>query len=70
MQQMLMDSNPHRFKREVNELLMDGWKVVPGTMHCASLPKVAGLNVPDRFVIEGLTFLQVYSVTLENDDVR
>lgn len=70
MQQLIMDTNPHRFQKEVNALMMDGWKVVPGTMYGVSLPKVAGINVPERFIIEGLTFIQVYSVVLENEEAR
>lgn len=70
MQQLVMRAGHKNFCDEVNALLLDGWKVVPGTMYVVSLPKVATEHTPPAYVLGGLTFVQVHSVVLENENVR
>ena len=51
MRQMLLENSQFHFCRQVNELLADGWRVVPGTMFCGSLefaPRERTRPVGDR----------------------
>ena len=64
MQQLVSHWCPWSFSVEVNALLMDGWKIVPGTMyvkHCPNKSLRPG-ELPERETY--------YAVAVENWDVR
>lgn len=71
MRQMLLENSQFHFCRQVNELLADGWRVVPGTMFCGSLEFAPRERThPGDILPNGRALRSVYAVVLENDDVR
>lgn len=71
MQQALMDYRGDRFMDNLNALMMDGWRIVPGTFYATSVEQQASANVPDRFrTARGTCFDKVFVVCLQNDEVR
>lgn len=71
MQQLIVEHSRARFTREVNDLLMDGWRVVPGTTVIVGLEMIAFPDQPARYALaDGTTRVVQYSIVLERDDVR
>lgn len=71
MQQIVVENSRQRFVEEVNALLMDGWRVIPGTTLIAGLEMVAYPDQPSRYTLpNGTTRVVQYSIVLERDDVR
>lgn len=64
MQQLVSHWCPHRFSNEVNALLMDGWRIVPGTMYVKHNPQ-RSLKPGDKPKTE-----VYFAVVLENEGVR
>lgn len=69
MQQIVIESNRQRFTDAVNEHLMAGWRVVPGTMFVTAIKSVPFPNTPPIYIgPKGLTYERVWSIVLENDE--
>lgn len=70
-QQIVMEMRPQIFADEVNKLLLDGWRVVPGTFQVASVEGTAGPNENPQFVTNrGTTFRREFFVVLELEQER
>lgn len=70
MQQMLMLQSQRIFDQEINHLMMDGWRIVPGTFSASSHRVVAGPNDDPRYVLpDGTTYRSLLAAVLERDDV-
>lgn len=68
-QQIFTASGRETFEREVNKMLMDGWKVVPGTWNVASIERIANDDTPRQMVgPRGTCFLPTYFITLERTE--
>lgn len=71
MQQLVVQSSQFHFAREVNELLMDGWRVVPGTAFSGSVEIVPRERThPGDILPNGRALRPVYMVAVEREDVR
>lgn len=69
MQQALIGNNLNHFESELNHHLMNGWRVVPGTMYVGSQRLAATKTTPEWFrLADGSTFYKVFFVVLENDE--
>lgn len=69
MQQLILMNQRDDFLKEVNGLLMDGWKVVPGTLVIGTMRVGALPTTPKHFVLpDGTTIFKNFSVVVENPD--
>lgn len=67
MQQLILKTKCDEFMREVNDLLMDGWQVVPGTLVISSMRVTATEGTPKWFILpDGTTIFKNYCVVVEN----
>ena len=71
MQQLIMRNSQKNFHEEVNALLMDGWRIVPGTLYATTIEK-AGTPDPQCWyrLPDGRSLQPVFCVVVENDEVR
>lgn len=66
MQQAMIGNNYRVFMAELNEHLMNGWTVVPGTWDCRSVERPALPSTPERYRIPGGRQIEtIYFVVLE-----
>lgn len=71
LQQVIMSGSPGVFLREVNELLTDGWSVVPGTFTFQTALIVADNRTPPRFVdANGMTYQPKFFIALQREETR
>ncbi len=64
-----MNDRQDMFEQDVNALLMDGWRVVPGTFAVCSFEQAA--NATHRFQTPaGTTFRNKFFITLERTEAR
>lgn len=67
-QQIVMNSSPRFFREEVNGLLLDGWRVVPGTYYHTRVLGMADERTPKHFIDEeGYTWRDHYFIALERE---
>lgn len=65
-QQIVLKGRQDEFEAEVNRLLLDGWRVVPGTFAVGTVEQVAAENAPPKYVtVGGTSFWSRYFITLE-----
>jgi hypothetical protein len=70
MQVALIKNRRQEFENELNALLLDGWRVVPGTFAIVSVEVVAHPNCPPHMVSPGgTTFDRTHFITLERHDI-
>jgi hypothetical protein len=68
-QQIVMVGGKKPFAEEVNALLMDGWKVVPGTFAIAIIEQVSRPDFPHACVTpRGTVMLQQHFIVLERTE--
>ena len=71
MQQLVVQTSQFHFLREVNELLMDGWRVVPGTLCAYSVESPAHAKThPADVLPNGRALRTVFMATVENEEVH
>lgn len=70
-QQIVIHISTNYFLNEVNGLLLDGWRVVPGTFSCSTNRVLADTRVPQQYVDQdGCCWRQTLFVVLEMDEVN
>ena len=66
-QQIVLCTGFGRFMAEVNEHLLNGWRVVPGTFSCTTARVLASPKDPPQFIdAEGCCWRQTLFVVLES----
>jgi hypothetical protein len=69
-QAVVMNSSSRFFREEVNGLLLDGWRVVPGTYYHTRVLGLADERTPRHFVDEdGCTWRDHFFIAIERDEV-
>jgi hypothetical protein len=70
-QQIIVEGRRELFVSKVNELLMDGWRVVPGAYRVDTVEKVADPNTPAHLITPaGTVFLPFYFIALERSETK
>lgn len=68
-QQLVTHSSLLGFTAEVNKMMADGWKIVPGSFYAGSLKAAPGPRTPPEQVTHiGVRFMFVYFAVLEHHD--
>jgi hypothetical protein len=71
LQQVVIGTGIRGFLEEVNGLLLDGWRVVPGTFNCSTVCEAARPYDSREFVDPaGHTWRQRLFVVIERDEER
>lgn len=69
LQQAMAGVRLGEFLQEVNALLLDGWRVVPGTYYHTRVPTIARDNTPAIWVTaNGTTYRDHYFIVLEREE--
>lgn len=69
-QQIVIEGRRDVFTEKVNALLMDGWRVVPGTYATHTVEKVADSLTPPHLVTPaGTVFLPFFFIAIERTEV-
>ncbi len=70
LQQVVTMTGCRRFLEEINGLLMDGWRIVPGSYYHTRVPAVPRADTPTRFISrDGVTFEDSYFIAIERDEI-
>jgi hypothetical protein len=68
-QQALSNGGRDKFFAELNALLLDGWRAVPGTFNHTRVPGVPTANTPARFINEhGVMFEPFFFIVIEREE--
>jgi hypothetical protein len=69
-QQVIHGHSRERFHAELNELLLDGWRVVVGSYNFTRVPGVPSANTPARYINEhGVTYEPHYFIAIEREEL-